>query len=55
MFIEFKQRELKKDSLEFNDITFLYLLSIKEQNPLLWETFFKLISKINNYPKEVLK
>ena len=52
VFIEFKQRELKKDSLEFNDITILYLMAIKEQNPLLWKEFFNIINKID---KEVLK
>jgi hypothetical protein len=47
VFIEFKQREFKKDKLEFNDLTILYLYAIKEKNPILWNNFFNVINNIN--------
>ena len=48
MDITFKQRELKKDSLEFNEISYCYLLAIKETNPTIWATLKHIINKVDN-------
>lgn len=46
MFIEFKQKELKKNQIEVSQLTFCYLLAIRNDNPIVFEQLKRLIKQV---------
>jgi len=53
MNIDFKQRELKSETLEVSNFLFCYLLAIRNKHNSIWTQFLELVKRVEEHENEM--